>query len=227
VFSEYLVRDTEMELTVPILEERFRSNLRRVLNLLFIYNQVSAEAQGRPSVQESDLLRAGVVFLHATLEDLLRNLAAWRLPRSTSEVLARIPFVGGDGRRTTLTLGDLAGYRGRSVEEVISASVIAHLTRSSYNDTNDIAKLLSEIELPQDARKRLMDSHGVGLSLIMSRRHQIVHRLDRNDASGRGHHEALSISRATLERWVTIVTGFGLQLLDEVRGLPAPSEAAP
>jgi hypothetical protein len=216
-----------MEPIVLSFEERFQRNLSRVRNLLAIYEQISGLAQGRPSVQESDLLRAAVVFLHATLEDLLRNLAAWRLPASTSEVLAHIPFAGGDGRRTTLSLGDLAKYRGQSVEDVISDSVIAHLGRSNYNDPEDIAKVLGQIGLSPDARKRLLDSHAARLSPIMSRRHQIVHRLDRNDASGRGHHEALSIGKATLERWIGVVHRFGEELLNEVRGRPPHSETAP
>jgi hypothetical protein len=212
---------------LSLFEERFRRNLGRVRYLLAVYDQVCGAAQGRPSVQESDLLRAAVVFLHATLEDLLRNLAAWRLPFATSEVLSQIPFAGGDGRKTTLNLGDLARHRGQFVEDVISESVIAHLGRSNYNDSEDIAKLLIQIGLPQDARKRLMDAHAARLNPIMSRRHQIVHRLDRNDSSGRGHHDALSIGKANIERWIGVIQRFGEQLLNEVEVFPPGPEAPP
>jgi hypothetical protein len=106
------------------------------------------------------------------------------------------------------------------VEEVISESVIAYLGRSSYNNPDDIAKLLGQIGLPQKARGRVTDLYAQGLKSLMSRRHQIAHRLDRNDFLGRGHHVALSIGKTTIERWISIVRRFGDEWLAEVRNLP-------
>jgi hypothetical protein len=209
-----------MEGVSATLEDRFAENLDRVRNLVSLYDRVTGPSPGRSSVQESELLRIAVVFLHATLEDLLRGVAEWRLPAASAEVLSQIPFVGGDGRRTTLTLGDLAPFRGQPVENVIKKSVVAYLGRSSYNNPDDIAKFLGQIGLPQTARGRLMDLHAQGLKSVMSRRHQIAHRLDRNDFSGRGHHAALSIGKTTIERWIIIVRRFGNELLAEVRNLP-------
>jgi len=213
-----------MEGVMVTLEDRFAENLERVRNLVVLYDRVTGPAPGRSSVQESELLRTAVVFLHGALEDLLRGVAERRLPAASAEVLSQIPFVGGDGRRTTLTLGDLAAHRGRPVEYVISNSVIAYLDRSSYNNPEDIAKLLGQVGLPQKTKERLMGSYARGLRALMSRRHQIAHRLDRNDGSGRGHHGALSIGKATIERWMSIVRRFGNELLSEVRNLPFPEE---
>ena len=56
-----------------------------------------------------------------------------------------------------------------------------------------------------------------GLKSLMSRRHQIAHRLDRNDATGRGHHAALSIGKTTIERWIGVVRRFGDELLAEAQ----------
>jgi hypothetical protein len=201
-------------------EERFRVNLDRVQDVVILYDRVTGPSPGRPSVQESELLRVAVVFLHAALEDLLRGLAEWRLPAASADVLSQIPFAGGDGRRTTLTLGDLVSYRGQLVEEVVSMSVIAYLRRSSYNTTDDIARLMGQIGLTQEARKRLMGARAADLSVIMSRRHQIAHRLDRNEVSGRGHHAATSLGRTTVERWIDIVRKFAKELLDEIRTFP-------
>jgi hypothetical protein len=205
-----------MDGVLSTLEERFRGSLDRVRNLVALYDRVTGPAPGRASVQESELLRAAVVFLHAALEELIRGLAEWTLPAASVEVLSQLPFVGGDGRRTTLTLGDLAAYRGQPVEEVIRKSVIAYLGRSSYNSPDDIVRLLGQIGLTPEARKRLMGDHAADLNIIMSRRHQIAHRLDRNEASGRGHHAATSLGRTTVERWIGIVRQFGKELLDEV-----------
>jgi hypothetical protein len=201
------------------LEDRFRASLDRVHGLLALYDQVTGPAPGRPSVQESELLRAAVVYLHAALEELLRGLAEWRLPAASVDVLSQVPFAGGDGRRTTLTLGDLAAFRGQPVEEVITRSVVAYLRRSSYNNPNDIACLLGQIGLTQEARRRLWAARAAHLNTIMSRRHQIAHRLDRNEASGRGHHAATSLGRTTVERWIGIVRQFGNELLHEARSL--------
>jgi hypothetical protein len=209
-----------MEDVLLSLEERFRANLDRVRNVVTLYDRVTGPSPGRASVQESELLRVAVVYLHAALEGLLRGLAEWRLPVASPDVLSQMPFAGGDGRKTTLTLGDLAAYRGQPVEEVISMSVIAYLARSSYNNPDDIARLLGQIVLTQEVRKRLMAARAARLSVIMSRRHQIAHRLDRNEASGRGHHAATSLGRTTVERWIGVVRQFGKELLDEVRILP-------
>lgn len=57
------------------LEERFRINLDRVRSVVALYDQVTGPSPGRPGVQESELLRVAVVYLHAAPEDLLRGLA--------------------------------------------------------------------------------------------------------------------------------------------------------
>jgi hypothetical protein len=214
-----------MDGVLATLEDRFRGSLDRVRNLVTLYDRVTAPAPGRASVQESELLRAAVVFLHAAPEELLRGLAEWRLPAASVDVLSQIPFVGGDGRRTTLTLGDLAAYRGQSVENVITKSVIAYLARSSYNNTEDVVRLLGQIGLTQEARRRLMGAHAADLSMLMARRHHIAHRLDRNEASGRGHHAATSLGRAKVERWIGVVRQFGNEPLGEVRTLPPIGKA--
>src|SRR5438874_2815679 len=114
---------------------RFRANLDRVRGLVTLYEEVTAAAPGRASVRESDLLRAAVVLLHAALEDLIRGLAAARLPTSSAEVLAEIPvkLKGGSATAMKVTLGDLAAHRGRSIDDVIAESIGAYLERSNYN----------------------------------------------------------------------------------------------
>lgn len=187
-------------------------NLDRVLGLVSLYDEVTGRIPGRPSVREAELLRAAVVLLHATLENLMRGLAGLRLPTGSPETLARIPFAGGDGRRTTLTLGDLAAYRGWSVDEILVESTAAYLDRRSYNDTNDLVGGLREVGLSST----LLEPHAAQLQGLMKRRHHIVHRLDHNELPGRGHHVARSIGRAAVEEWTGNVRGFGMALLDRL-----------
>ncbi len=209
-----------MEGVLVAIDDRFHENLERVTDLVVLYDRVTGPALGRPSVQESELLRIAVVFLHATVEDLLRGVAELRLPAATAEVLSQVPFVGGDGRRTTLTLGDLAAHRGLLVEDVISMSVVAYSGRSSYNNPEDVAKALGQLGLPQTVRGQLMRTHAQDLRALMSRRHQIAHRLDRNDFSGRGHHVTLPIGKRIVGKWTGVVRRFGDELLSEFRNLP-------
>jgi hypothetical protein len=104
------------------INNRFQANLTRVRNILAVYSSGSGKRSGRRGVQETDLLRGAVVLLHATLEDLLRSLAEWRLPMALPEALAEIP-VAGTKRGARIGLQELAGFRGQSVDEVIANSV--------------------------------------------------------------------------------------------------------
>jgi hypothetical protein len=212
---------------IEILKERFRSNIDRARNLVAIYDRVAGGVQGRTGVAESDLLRAAVVFLHASLEDLLREIATWRLPHAGQEVLSRIPFAGGDGRKTTLTLGDLARHRGKGVDELIAESIVTHLDRSSYNGIDDIAKLFVQIDFPSEATKNLMVCHAAGLEALMSRRHQIVHRLDWRKISGRRRHGVLPIGKKSIEVWADSVLKFSDEIFKELEKLPFASKEIP
>lgn len=213
---------------IPILKERFHGNIDRVRNLVSIHEQVAGGIQERTDVMKSDLLRAAVVFLHAALEDLLREIAAWTLPSAKPDVLSQIPYPHLDGDRSPkLTLGNLATHRGKTVDEVINLSVMAHLAKSSYNDTSDITRLLRQIGFDPTAIGRLMDAHGPLLKIAMLRRHQIAHQLDRNEAAEGGWHKALSIDRMAVDSWIESVVLFADGLFTEIEKLPIPLEAKP
>lgn len=190
------------------IEERFLGNLERVKGLVALYEDVAGSGRGRASVRESDILRAAVVLLHAALEDLLRSAAESKLPSAAAGVLAKIPLVGSD-RKTTFTLGELSAHRGSDVDEVIRKSVISHLGRESYNNVSDIVNLMEELGLD----KSLVKPYAARLASLMSRRHLIAHRADRNEQTGRGHHRAVSIGKPTVEGWIAVVDAFGSKLL--------------
>lgn len=191
------------------LVERSRRNLDRVRDLVALYGRLAGTVAGRPSIQESDILRAAVVLLHSTLEDFLRFVASNRLPAAGAEVLKQMPFPIGDGRKTTLTLGELARYRGRPVDDVIAEVIEAFLDRSSYNSVPELAKLMLDIGL----QPSLLRPYASRLAAMMARRHLIAHRVDRNERRGRGHHQARSISRAMVESWIVAVEG----LISDIR----------
>ncbi len=145
---------------------RFRDNLGRVRNLVELYSTSSGRGRGRRNVPESDILRAAVVLLHATLEDLLRSLAEWKLPAAKPEVFAEIALVGTKGR-TKFGLQELADFRGKTVDEIIADSVKEHLERTSYNHPGDVKNTLGNIGVVL----KIDDDDAAELAAMMSRRH--------------------------------------------------------
>jgi hypothetical protein len=191
--------------------DRFALNIARVKNLVAIYrHQLAGLGQGRRGHLQTDVLRAATVLLHASIEDVLRSLAYWKLPAANSGVLNQIPLVGRPAVK--FTLGTLAAYRGRSVDEVIKASTDASLERSNYNNATEVASLLQSIGLnaaPVAGRMALLD-------VAMQRRHRIVHRADANPNAGRGNHRVASIAPATLDDWITNTEQFVEGVLAQV-----------
>jgi hypothetical protein len=163
---------------------RQSENFGRVENLISIHKELYGKGRGRRKVPESDVLRAAVVLLHASLEDFLRTLAAARLPAAGEDVLNDIPLATNspDGaRKVTFSLGKLAHFRGKSVDELIAKSVEQYLERSNYNNTREIAVLLTSIGVnPDDVNSTFPE-----LQKLMLRRHQIVHRADRLEGRAR------------------------------------------
>ena len=186
---------------------RLDVNLARVKSLISAYEGALPGTQGRPSVATTDLLRAGVVFLHASLEDLLRSLLEWKLPLADAEHLEEVPLDGEKLRRYTLR--DIAKYRGTTVSELIERSVKFSLERSNFNSVDDVAAALvkSSIDTAE------LGPFASDLEAMMKRRHWIVHRADRNDAQGAGQFVARSLHPTTVKSWLASVEAFGAAVL--------------
>lgn len=178
------------------IEARFRANLDRVENLVSAYQP---PAGGRSSVAALDVLRAAVVFLHATLEDVVRSVQAEQWPNAEEPAVFKdVPFVIGDKLPTKVTLEELAThYKGRTVSEIIGTSIAARLERSNFNKPGDLVVALRRAEL----NSKIVSDNWAELQAMMARRHWIVHRADRNDRRGSGQHSALSLDPGTVRRW--------------------------
>lgn len=195
-----------------VIAERFAQNLARVRNLVDIYSsQLAGAGRGRRGHAKTDVLRASVVLLHAAMEDLLRSLAYWKLPDANADVLSKIPLVTA-APAMKFNLGDLSAHRGKSVDDVISASVTGYLERSNYNNNTEIASLLSNIGVVVAN----VDSRFTQLEELMKRRHQVVHRADRDDTGGQGNHTVRSIGQITVRNWIDDVDHFGNAVLNEI-----------
>lgn len=109
--------------------------------------------------------------------------------------------IGPDDRKQKITLADLLHHRGASVEDVIRVSIDAHLDRSSFNNLGELKAALTRSGLSPT----LVAKHAPTLAAMMARRHQIVHRADRHDGAGPGHHAAASLGQETVRAWIGAV----------------------
>lgn len=186
--------------------ERFQLNIGRVDNLVSVYESVKPSGKGRKDVSSLDILRAATVFLHATLEEVLRGLIVWLYPRSGSRVLDQVPLLGtgAHGRAEKFLLGNLAAFDGQLVIDVIEQSVERYANSVSFNRCQDIAAVLQDVGVaPTDVNQTFSE-----LEQLMSRRHQIVHQADKNPSSGPGQQAAQSIGAHTVRDWRRAVDGF-------------------
>jgi hypothetical protein len=200
------------------IEVRFERNIVRVRHLVEIYQQTTPRRQGRRTIQESDVLRAAVVLLHAAVEDVLRSLERRTLPNADSRVLNEIPLAGMH-RAAKFNLGDLAKFRGKTVERVIDESVDGYLQRMTYNSAEEFAEVLTRLGVPVDE----VNSEFRVLDQFMKRRHQIVHRADREDSRGRGRHGAASLSPAQVQQWSDVAERFIQAIFMRVPDITGPA----
>jgi hypothetical protein len=77
------------------IESRFKANLARVRQLVQTYEGLVGGGAGRSSVANTDILRAAVVLLHATMEDLIRSVSEWKLPTAPAAAFHEMAFPNG------------------------------------------------------------------------------------------------------------------------------------
>lgn len=191
---------------------RFESNLDRARNLTTVYTRIARPGQGRQPVATVDVLRAATVFLHASLEELIRNIARWKYPHAGEAILNEVPIAGSTGRPERFYLGRLAGHRSKTIQTLIDESVDQYLGHFTVNNATELSSFLSKVSVdPAD-----VDSEFPVLSELLERRHHIVHQADRNDAPGQGQHGARGLNHGTVMGWLHSVERFGRDLLTRV-----------
>ncbi len=194
-----------------VIEQRFHRNITRVRNLLVIYQ--TAGGPGRRPSQSADVLRAATVLLHASLEDVFRSVAAWKLPLGSETVLNEVPLVGSEkSRPEKFWLGKLAAHRSKTVQQLIDESVESYLNMFTVSSVGDIVGFCNKIGVRADE----INAQFPALSEMMERRHHIVHKADLKENAGQGNSQARSLSTVTVEGWVTAVRAFTLNFLQRV-----------
>ena len=179
--------------------DRIDSNLSRVSNLVELYKP---SGQGRQPTQKTDILRAALVLLHASLEDFLRSLMVSKASQFDKVTLDKFPLLGSRNRNAQkFTLGELLAHREKSVEKLLTASVEDNLQKyGSYNDLGEVKDVLIKC----GASPANVNDFDFGeLPQMFARRHRIVHHADRNETlGGQGNHTIATIRPSTLERYI-------------------------
>jgi hypothetical protein len=189
---------------------RFQDNLARVRRMVETYESGAGKGKERRSVSQSDLLRAAVVILHATLKDLLRSLCEWKMPGANPEAFGDVPLVGTRGK-TRFGLPELAAFRGKTVDDVVTRSDNDFLEKTNFNHPGDVKVALERIGVDSGS----VNPHAWTLAAMMTRRHWIAHRADRTPRTGPGRHAA-SLANAIVTYWIRAVERFGNGLLSRL-----------
>ena len=203
------------------LREQLRDRLRRTLALVIAANALpqSTDEVARDAV--ADVLRAAVVLLHASVDDLLREIQRELLPKiGGTDDLKTVGFLTArPGHRpkfvSKMTLGELAErFGGKSVAEVVTESVNAYLDFQSYNHLDEVKAALKSVGLDADALLDPRNADSPRLARMMARRHRIVHRADRDDAGTAGHRAVADLDAAAVNGWAQAVVRFAVRVLD-------------
>lgn len=191
----------------------FEINIRRVRELLGLYQSISGYS-GRRANHKLDILRASVVFLHSTLEDYLRSVMAWKLPESSQVEINKIP-IPEKHKGEKFQLGDLIIYKGKTVDELISRSIIEYLNSKSFNNKVELVESLRSIniQLPDNFRSKYLET----IDEMMKRRHNIVHQADRDTTIPRNPLKYKSLNVKTVIKWIKCIDKLVLTINKQLR----------
>jgi hypothetical protein len=199
----------------PELARRFFTNLGRVRNLIDCH----AALQPLAPPGADDVLRAAVVLLHATLEDLLREAEGMAL-RADPALRARALTLP-DGLER-FTMAELAPFLGSTVADLFEQSVARYLNQRTYSNIGQIAAVLRDLGLRTDP---WLKSLAPPLDQMTSRRHLIAHYADQTvDASGRTLQRP--IHPAVLAPWIVAVEHIGDRVIAHL-GTQPPAGSSP
>lgn len=217
------------------LKDRFADNLCRVRGLIAASTRLTEPGRTRDddvpddNVPDDnvpgdnvpgDTLRAAVVLLHASTEDLLRALESLTLEQADPATLESFnlcyaPPTPGTRPIEKLSLPALArAYPGASIAEVTQRAIAHALDHANYNNLEELISVLQRLAIRP---KPLMDRFAEQLAAMMRRRHWIAHRADHMEATATDSTSPVltPIHQVEVESWVDAVERFGEQILNQ------------
>ncbi len=190
----------------------FSTNMNRVLKITresrHILGQLDNPTEEIAYMHDS--VRAGIVFLHATLETTLREIV--RVKLKNGDGVSHIPLAGSSdnsNRKVKFVMKDLLRHKGKSVNAVIEESVDEYLGTLSFSKTDDIAGTMDSIGIRQDDIDK---SHYSMLNQMINRRHKIVHEGDM--MRGTKPHQLESIEVNEVLEWIYAVHEFCIGVIN-------------
>ncbi|UZW61543.1 HEPN domain-containing protein [Lysobacter enzymogenes] len=197
----------------------FRGNMERVEHLIGAARQLG-RIEGDSTPQVEDVLRAAVVFMHGTLEEVVRSLYLLRLPNASASTLDKIPFAAHNPkhRDKAIKLGELKNFAGLLVDNVIWESINRHVDSMSINNSDMLNSCLQLAGIKTEP----LSGHMPELNNLMKRRHKIAHQMDRDNQYDPGQASPIAIDFERVELWKSTLTAFmaDLQVRFETDDLP-------
>jgi len=159
-----------------------------------------------------EMQRAAVVLTHAYLEDFLRTIAEVLLPECDENSLKVIPLAGLPGRPEKFHVGTLVQHKGKTVDELLRQSVREHLDRKTFNNKGEIEELLRTLRFDLSGSKEDL----AAIQQMIQRRHQIVHRADRQKTPSSNTPVLQPIEDRDATRWLRATHQFMLNLCGQL-----------
>lgn len=199
--------------------DTYQINIHRAQNFIVLYNSATENrGPGRRDTLTTDILRAGVVFLHSTLEDYLRSIILSKkiAMLSTTEadfraVLANVNLVGDNTGKSSVrkyALGEFWEVKDKSVIMIVEEALRDKVSYMTFNDYSQIVASLSTVGIKLSTN---FNPDGI-IDNYINRRHKIVHEADNNSVHGPGNYKATSINANTLTAWINAVNA----LVDDI-----------
>lgn len=184
---------------MPMSQTESEENISRVENLIQLYEKLFTNNIGNES-EQNDILRSAVVFLHSTIEELVRNLFIEKMPKQDRKTLDEIPFSIHitSHRSKGILLGELAHeYRGHFLDNIVLDSINAYVNSMNLNDITQLVCQLEKVKIDISGIKEIYPN----LNSLMKRRHQIVHQMDRSNSLDPDTAPINSISVDEVKAW--------------------------
>lgn len=198
---------------------KFAGNLVRIEHLIGAARRLHA-LDSTANAQVEDVLRAAVVFMHGTLEEIIRSLYLERLPSASEGTLNKIPFAAHNPkhRDKCIQLGELKNFSGQYVDNVIRHSINIYVDSMSINNSD---QLVASLKLA-GIQTAPFNEHMQELNQLMKRRHKVAHQMDRDNEYDPDLAAPNPISFEQVELWNSTLVAFMETLKDRYDADPLP-----
>ncbi len=195
------------------IQNTFIANLQRSRDLTHLHLSLLTGQGQYSSIYSEDILRAAIVLLHASLEELLRSIYKYKYSCITEDQWKNICLLGlNKTGQTKITLADIIKYKEKTVESLLKESIDDYLSRKTYNNIQDIVEFCKELGI----NSTLIDGNKTLLIEMIERRHKIAHNADREISRDATTPDLLTIEYSRVVLYIDNLENFSRILLDNI-----------